>query len=130
VPLSVVLTGANVHDVKGLEAVLNTIVVERPDWRGVPYENLCADAGYFGEPALETIVLRGYIPHVVSRGTEKQELKNDRNKKARRWVVERFHSWLNRFRKLLVRYEKKAWNFLGLIELACAFICYRQINSI
>lgn len=118
------------HDVKELESVLNTIVVKRPERKGEAQENLCLDAGYFGKAALEVIARHGCIAHVVSRGEEKKELEKKTGYKARRWVVERFHSWLNRFRKLLVRYEKEAWNFLGLIELACAFICYRQVNII
>jgi transposase len=88
IPLSMVLTGANVHDEKRVSEVLDDIVIERPEWTGIPWENVCADRGYFGEPALETIVLRGYIPHVVARGEEQQQLKRDSGKRARRWVVE------------------------------------------
>jgi len=47
---------------------------------------------------------------------------------ARRWVVvERTNSWHNRFRKLLVRYEKKSENYLSLVCLACCIIVYRRI---
>jgi transposase len=113
-----------------LQDVLNNIVVPRPDWTGIPWENLCADNGYFGEPALESIVLRGYIPHVVPRGEEKKQLENQPGKKARRWVVERVFSWLNNFRKILVRYEKKAKNYLGLLMFVCAFIAFRQCDGI
>jgi transposase len=67
---------------------------------------------------------------VVHRGTEKQHLAREPGKEARRWVVERVFSWVNRFRKLLVRYEKKAENYLGLLMFACAFICFRQIQVI
>jgi transposase len=42
-------------------------------------------------------------------------------------VVERTHSWLNRFRKLLVRFEKHEMSYDGLLELACALIVYRQV---
>ena len=75
VPLSTVITGANVHDVKELETLLDSIVIARPDfnYKTGSTENLCLDKGYFGEPALEVIVLRGYIPHVVPRGVEKVE---------------------------------------------------------
>jgi transposase len=72
----------------------------------------------------------GYIPRVVSRGTEKRQLIREPGKKARRWVVERVFSWFNRFRKRLVRYEKKAENYLGLLMFARAFICFRQIQAI
>jgi transposase len=130
IPLSVVLTGANVHDVKMIKEVLDSIVTDRPTWTGVPTENLCADKGYFGEPALEVIVLRGYIPHVVARGEEKKQLTLTHGKKARRYVVERVFSWFNRFRKLLVRYEKKASSYYALLEFACAFVAFRQVKII
>ena len=45
----------------------------------------------------------------------------------KRWVVERSASWLNRFRKLLIRWEKKAKNYLGLVQLACSIMVYRRI---
>jgi transposase len=67
---------------------------------------------------------------VVPRGEEKKEIEEGNGKRARRWVVERVFSWLNRFRKLLVRYEKKAVNYLVLLMFACAFICFRQIDII
>lgn len=107
-------------------------MIERPefDYAQGATENLCADKGYFGEPALEAIVLRGYIPHVVSRGEEKKELAENPLFKARRWVVERFFSWLNRFRKILVRYEKYDFTYLGLLQLACSFIAFRQVEFI
>ncbi|MDR3341701.1 MAG: hypothetical protein LBT14_02735 [Treponema sp.] len=61
-------SAANVHDVKQVPEVLDGIVIEGPEWTGIPWENLWADQEYFGEPALETIVLRRYIPQVVPRG--------------------------------------------------------------
>ncbi len=45
--------------------------------------------------------------------------------RARRWVVERTHSWFNRFRRLLIRWEKKPANYLGMIHFACAWITLR-----
>jgi transposase len=110
--------------------MLDLIIVPRPEWTGVPWENLCLDAGYRGEPELGVVVLRGYIPPIVARNEEGRELKRDPKKRARRWVVERLHSWLNRFRKLLIRYEHKAQNYFALLAFACAFICFRQLNVI
>lgn len=124
------MTGANRHDVSQLEKVLNSIVTDRPEPTSKRPQNLCADKGYTGEPALEIIVLRGYIPHVVSRGEEKKNIENNSKFKARRWVVEVTHSWMNRFRKLLVRFEKTDASYLGLIKFACAFIAFRKIEVI
>jgi transposase len=106
VPLSLVVTGANRHDVSQLEAVLDAIEVQRPNPPHRRHKHLCADAGYTGAPALRVIEEHGYIPHVKGRGQEASELKSDPVIKAQRWVVEVAHSWFNRFRKLLVRYEK------------------------
>jgi leucyl-tRNA synthetase len=61
-----------------------------------------------------------------SRGEEAQALKRQIRFQARRWVVERTHSWLNRFRRILIRWEKKAANYLALLHLACAIITYRR----
>jgi len=104
-------------------------VIERPDIFARP-QHLCLDNGYAGEPALEIIVLRGFIPHVRGRKQEEAEKSKDPNKKARRWVVEVCHSWMNRFRKLLVRYEKKDLTFMGLLMFACAFIAFRKCGII
>ena len=129
VPLAILITGANRHDVTQLEELIDSIVIERPDIFKRP-QHLCLDNGYAGEPALEIIVLRGFIPHVRGRGQEKNEKTKDPNKKARRWVVEACHSWMNRFRKLLVRCEKKDLTFMGLLMFACAFIAFRKCDVI
>jgi transposase len=122
VPLSIVVTGANRHDVSQLELVLDEIIIARPDTE----QNLCADKGYTGEPAQQTIKDHGYIPHVMQRGEEIQEKKANPLFKARRWVVEVAHSWFNRFRKLLVRYEKLTETYEALLHMAAAIIAFRK----
>jgi transposase len=129
VPLALVVTGANRHDVSQLEAVLDSIVIERPDIFECP-QHLCLDKGYTGEGALEIVVLRGYVPHIKSRGEERTEMAENPEYQARRWVVEVTHSWINRFRKLLVRFEKLTPSYLGLLMFACAFIALRKANVI
>jgi len=126
VPLSIVVTGANRHDVSQLMAVLDAIVVERPDTE----QNLCADKGYAGDPAQQAIKDRNYVPHVKQRGEEIQEKKTNPDFKARRWVVEVAHSWLNRFRKLLVRFEKLTERYEALIHMAAAIIAFRKTGVI
>lgn len=97
-------TGANIPDVKRLEALLQGKLIEKARTLTCPV-NLCLDAGYFGQDS-ETIVEReGMIPHIRPRDKEKEEKR--KGKQPRRWVVERTHSWLNRYRRLLVRWEKK-----------------------
>lgn len=122
------MSGANTHDVKLLEPTLDGVVVARSG--AAAKENLCADKGYHGWPARQAIRARGYVPHVRSRGEERKHANAEKRQPARRWVVERTHAWLNRFRKLLVRYEKKAMSYEALIELACALIAFRQVISI
>jgi transposase len=124
-----VTTGANRHDVSQLETLLDSFVVVRPDHFEQP-QHLCLDKGYRGEPALETVVLRGFIPHIKGRGEEQAEHRSTSGYKARRWIVEAAHSWINRFRKLLVRYEKLKTSYEGLLMFACAFIAFRKADVI
>ena len=129
VSLSIVVTGADRHDVSQIDRVLDSIAVVREAPPKRRSKHLCADAGYWGKRAREIIVSRGYIPHVRGRGEEAKALKLDPRKKARRWIVEAAHSWFNRFRKLLVRYEKLERSFMALHHLAAAIIAYRKINA-
>ena len=127
VPLSIVVTGANRHDVSQLELVLDEIVIERPE---DIEQHLCADKGYSGEPARQAIISRKYIPHVKQRGEKIQEKKVNPNYKARRWVVEVTHAWFNMFRKILVRYEKLTDTYLALLHMAAAIIAFRKTGII
>lgn len=126
-PLSIVASGAHVHDVKLLEPTLDQTVAARPPPENPPRENLCLDAGYAGAPARKAVEARHYVPHVRPRGEEIAEKRRKPGVRARRWVVERTHSWLNRYRKLLVRFEKTALSFEGLLQLACSLIVFRRV---
>jgi len=88
--------------------------------------HLCLDAGYTGME--QAVREAGMVPHVRPRGEERRE--REEGKKARRWVVERTFSWLNRFRKLLVRFEKLEVSHKGLMQLCCAAIVFRQVITI
>jgi putative transposase len=128
VPLSLVVTGAHRHDVTQLEAVLDGIKIKRRAPTKRRSKHLCADAAYTGEKAREIIEKNDYIAHVKGRSKEAKELKKDPSKRARRWVVEVAHSWFNRFRKLLVRYEKLNRSFVALNHLAAAVMAFRKIK--
>ena len=66
--------------------------------------------------------------HTSKGGVKKpKEKRRHPTKRARRWIVEVAHSWFNRFRKLLVRYEKLEHSFLGLNHLAAAIIAFRKV---
>ena len=124
VPLSLIVSGANRHYVKLLASTLDGIVIVRPQTSRRRRQNLCADKAYTDRPAAQVMKKRGYTPHVRQRGEEARACR--KGQRARRWVVERTHSWFNRFRKLLVRYEKTAANFLALLQCAAALICWRM----
>jgi hypothetical protein len=108
-----------------LAQTLDNIVIFRPLPTRERPQNLCLDAGFVGSQ--DEVEQRGLIPHIRPRGEEKLELERNPDFKARRWVVEVTHSFINRFRKLLVRFEKKDASYLGLLMFACALIVWRKI---
>jgi putative transposase len=129
-PLSLVVTGANRHDVTQLEIVLDTMVIDRPEPTPDQPQHLCADKGYDSRAAIQIMVDRGYTPHVRRRGEEIDAKKTVPGYRARRWIVELGHSWFNRFRKILVRYEKTWSSYIALHHLAAAIICWRKVGVI
>src|SRR2546425_1690367 len=126
VPIGLAVDGANRNDFKLARETLESIPVDRPGPDDGAPHGLCLDKGYDYDEVRELAQEFGYTAHIRSRGEEAQALKRDARRKARRWGVERTHSWLNRFRRILIRWEKKAENYLGLLHLACAIITYRR----
>jgi putative transposase len=124
------VSGAHRHDVALLEPTLDRVVIPRPAPQPGRRQHLCGDKGYSGQPADQAVRARRYVPHIPQRGGDPKARRRPPHARARRWVVERTHSWVNRFRKLLVRFEKTAEGHEGLLELACALITYRQIIPI
>ena len=121
-PLSVVIAGANVPDFKLLEATLEAIVVARPEPTEEAPQHLCLDKGYDKQPAREVVERHDYQAHIRRIGEEMKDLEGNKRYPARRWVVERTLGWLSKCRSILVRYEKKAANYLGLIKVACILL--------
>jgi putative transposase len=78
------------------------------------------------EPAREVVERHGYTPHIRKIGEEKKDSGGEKRYPARRWVVERTLGWLSKCRAILVRYDKKAANYLGLIKMACILLWYRR----
>jgi putative transposase len=124
IPLAVAIDGANRHDMKLLVATLDGLVVARPadDER----QHLCLDAGYDYAASRADAAGRGYEAHIRGRAEEQALKMQEPGWRARRWVVERTHSWLNRSRRLLVRWEKKAENYLAFVHLACAQLIFSK----
>jgi putative transposase len=104
-------------------------VIARPDGTPAEPQALCLDKGYDYPEVYELIGEFGLSPHIRSRGEEKEKLKRQAGFRARRWVVERTHSWLNRFRGLLIRWSKKSENHRGLLQLACGLITWRLATA-
>ncbi|WP_305841770.1 IS5 family transposase [Photobacterium leiognathi] len=121
-PLAVVSDGANVHDIKLVLQTLDALECYRPPLQ-VP---LYLDKGYIGQWLHDELVALNYIPHVQSRAEEVASLKQSDDFKAHRWVVERTHSWLNRYRRLLVRWEKKIENYEAMLHFACGLIVWNK----
>jgi putative transposase len=128
-PVAIVVTAANVHDSLLLQEALEAVIVEPPDPRQLT-QHLCLDKAFDGAPSEATARVFGYEPHIRRIGEEKKDKRGRRTRKARRWVVERTIGWLNRCRGILVRYEKKGENYLGVVQLACALLWYRRCNRL
>jgi putative transposase len=126
VPVGLAVEGANRHDKKLVEATLESIPVERPEPTPEKPQGMCLDKGYDYDDTRELVKEFGFTAHVRARGEEAKELKREAGQKARRWVVERTHSWMNRFRRILIRWEKKVENYFGMLHFVCAWITYRS----
>lgn len=129
-PLGVVLAAANVNDQKLLRETIEAVVIERPEPTAEHPQHLCLDASYDNPTGREAAAAGQYTPHIVPVRKEKRSKQRKRGHKARRWVVERTLAWLCKCRAILVRYDKKDKNFLGLIQLACALIWYRRLDRL
>ena len=125
VPLGLAVEGANRHHMKLVRDTIESIVVERPEPTDEKPQGMCLDKGYDYQEVRETLIEFGFTAHIRSRGEEAQELKREAGKRARRWVVERTHSWMNRFRRILIRWEKKPENYIAFLHFACALIAFR-----
>jgi transposase len=119
--LAIAVDGANVPDQRLVAPTLDAIPIERPLSTSQQPQHLCLDKGYTGQAVDREVRQRGYIPHVPRKANQPPKPKR-RCGKARRWKVERTHSWLNRARRLLIRWEKKAVNYLGFLHLQFAIV--------
>ena len=133
IPVGLVVAGANRHDMKLVDATLSSVPTRIQTQRHTTLvylqaagraQGLCMDAAYDADEVRAIASEFGYTTHIRGRGAEKQACQA--GDKARRWVVERTHSWLNRYRRLLVRWEKRAVNYLALLHLACALLTWNK----
>ena len=130
VPVGLSVDGANRHDMKLVTATLASIPVERPAPTPAAPQHLSLDKGYDYDAVRETIAAYGYTAHLRTRGEETTAKHEMPGYRARRWLVERTHSWMNRFRRLLIRWEKKVDNYVAFLHFACAWIAFRAAGLI
>jgi transposase len=126
VPVGLAVEGANRHDCKLVRETSESIPVERPEPTADKPQGMCLDKGYDDDEVRDLLTEFGFTAHIRARGEEAKALKQEAGFKARRWVVERAHSWMNRFRRVLIRWDKKVRNYLAFLHLACAYITCRQ----
>jgi putative transposase len=126
VPIGLAVEGANRHDCKMVRETIESIPVKRPAPTPATPQGMCLDKGYDYDEVRDLLAEFGFTAHIRARGEEAKALQQDARFRARRWVVERTHSWMNRFRRVLIRWDKKVCNYLGFLHLACAYITYKQ----
>jgi putative transposase len=126
----VAVDGANRNDMKLTRATLESVPADadRPEPSLDAPQGLCLDKGYDFDEVRAIVEEFGFTAHIRSRGEEARALKRRAGEKARRWVVERTHSWMNRFRGILIRWSKKAENYIALLHMAFAFIIFGQVG--
>ncbi len=125
-PIGLAVDGANRVDFKMVRETIQSIPLERPAPAPEKPQGMSMDKGYDFDEVRELVAAFGFTAHIRARGEEAQAIKKEAGYKARRWVVERTHSWMNRFRRILIRWDKKPQNYLAFLHLACAYITYKQ----
>ena len=127
-PLAITIAGANVPDAQLLQGTIDAIVLERPEPEPDFPQHLCLDKGYDNPTGWGTCIDRDYVPHITPIRDERPPRR--KRHRARRWVVERTLAWISKCRSLLVRYEKKAENYLAMLQFACGLLWFRRLHRL
>jgi putative transposase len=125
IPLALTVERANCHDKKMLADTVLQIIIERPNPSEKKPQHMCLDKGYDYQDIRDFIKEMKYIDHIKARGEEAEVKRKCPRYRARRWVVERTHSWLNRFRRILIRWEKLVDRYIAFLHLACAYTVFK-----
>ncbi len=126
IPLAIRCTGANVADTKTLEMLVDAIAPIKGR-KGRPRrkpDKMHADKGYDSKTNRRALRKRGITPRIARRGIESSEKLG-----KHRWVVERTFAWLNHFRRLTIRYERRLDIHEAFLELGCALICFNFVQK-
>lgn len=127
-PLAITIAGANVPDAQLLDATITAIVLERPEPEPDFPQHLCLDKGYDNDAGWGACIDHDYDPHIALIRDPRPHV--PKTHKPRRWVVERTISWLSKCRGILIRYEKKTENFLGMLQFACGLLWFRRLHHL
>ena len=127
-PLAITIAGANVPDAHLLDATIRAIVLERPEPEPDFPQHLCLDKGYDNETGWGACIDHDYDPHIALIRDERPD--RPKTHKPRRWVVERTFAWLSKCRGILIRYEKKAENYLAMLQFACGLLWFRRYDRL
>jgi putative transposase len=125
VPIGLAVDGSNRNDMKLVRTTIESIIVERPEPTEEQPQGMCMDKGYDFQEVRDTLTEFGFTAHIRARGEEANAIKREAGFRARRRVVERTHSWMNRFRRILIRWENKPENYLAFLHFTCALIAFR-----
>jgi putative transposase len=127
-PLAVVVAGANVPDAKLLVETIDAVVLKRPPVEEGWPQHLCLDKGYDNPAGWGACIDHGYEPHIAMIRAERPA--PPKSHRPRRWVVERTLAWLSKCRAILIRWDKKAENYRGLLKLACILLWFRRYDRL
>ena len=127
-PLAITIAGANVPDAQLLDATIEAIVLERPEPEPGFEQHLALDKAYDNDTGWGACIDHDYTPHIALIRDERPP--RPKVHKPRRWVVERTLAWLSKCRGILIRYEKKAENYLGMLQLACGLLWFRRLHHL
>ena len=130
IPIGIVIAPANWHDSTILVQTIRSIPIRRPKPTQRKPQHICLDKAYDADWIQVVLSVLGFIPHIARREFSSRKLKDHygRRRKPKRWVVERSHSWLNRYRGILIRWEKKPEDYLALVHLVAGVMCFRRIG--
>ncbi|MGA7924407.1 MAG: IS5 family transposase [Candidatus Sulfotelmatobacter sp.] len=122
-PVSICVESATPHEVKlAVPTLVQMVIPDAP-------RNLIGDNAYDSDKLDEELSRYGIeliAPHRSNRRNRTQDLRRLRRYR-RRWKIERLFAWLQNFRRLVVRYERRAENFLGMLDLGCCIILLRYL---
>jgi transposase len=126
IPLAWTLTSGNRHDVTQLIALVDAVppvrgLVGRPRRRP---DRISADRGYDYDKYRRQLRQRGITPEIARRNTG-----HGSGLGRYRWVVERTFAWLHQFKRLLVRYDRRAEIHEAFLAIGCCLVCYRRLQN-